>query len=118
MADTQSRYNKSKKGKARNIRYNSKRKAQMRKNEFNRKLRKYNLTHEEFQQMLLDQDHRCKICGQQTILVIDHCHTTGVVRGMLCRNCNTGLGMFEDCVETLRKAADYVAAGKELVTDE
>ena len=58
----------------------------------------------------------CKICGckdgeaggRHGVLHIDHCHTTGRVRGMLCDRCNTGLGKFRDDPALLRKAADYL----------
>jgi hypothetical protein len=39
---------------------------------------------------------------------IDHCHTTGAVRGTLCHQCNTALGNFKDSPELLRRAALYV----------
>jgi hypothetical protein len=39
---------------------------------------------------------------------IDHCHTTGKVRGLLCNGCNTGIGMFKESIPALLKAADYI----------
>jgi hypothetical protein len=45
-------------------------------------------------------------------LGIDHDHTTGQVRGLLCDNCNPALGSFKDNIETLQKAIDYLKEGK------
>ncbi len=41
-------------------------------------------------------------------LVIDHCHSTGAIRGLLCSNCNTAIGLLSDNPEIIRKAADYL----------
>lgn len=49
----------------------------------------------------------CKICGEKATH-IDHCHKTGAVRGGLCNNCNTGLGMFRDNHYLMLKAALYI----------
>lgn len=38
----------------------------------------------------------CVICGSNENLVVDHCHKTNIIRGMLCNNCNMGLGKFKD----------------------
>lgn len=55
----------------------------------------------------------CDICGSDGSdftkgLHIDHCHTTGKVRGILCHSCNTGLGAFKDNTDLLQKAKDYL----------
>lgn len=77
----------------------------------------YGITYEEYLKLLADQKEKCAICGgegfkidprQKIKLVIDHCHTTGRVRGMLCHNCNRGLGLFKDSVYNLQKAIDYL----------
>lgn len=73
--------------------------------------RRYNITKEDYERMLESQGSVCKICGkpprntsQQTaVLHVDHNHTTGKVRGLLCGKCNTGLGFIEQ--EELLKAA-------------
>jgi Recombination endonuclease VII len=49
----------------------------------------------------------CQICGLAAT-TIDHDHSSGVVRGGLCNNCNTGLGMFKDSPQVLQKAAEYL----------
>jgi len=51
---------------------------------------------------------KCAICGGTKRLAIDHDHKTGRIRGRLCINCNSGLGMFKDDVELLRTAVSYL----------
>lgn len=54
---------------------------------------------------------RCDICDSPSegrALAMDHCHTSGKVRGMLCSNCNTGLGLFKDSPRLLLTAMDYL----------
>lgn len=71
-----------------------------------RKLAKqYNTTEEHVRQLLTIV--ACEICGNPAT-DIDHCHTSGKVRGRLCTNCNNGLGRFLDSEVLLRKAADYL----------
>lgn len=50
----------------------------------------------------------CEVCGSSDRLVIDHNHTTGEIRGVLCSNCNTTLGHSGDDPDTLRRLADYL----------
>lgn len=49
-----------------------------------------------------------KVATDHKELNIDHCHTTGRIRGVLCRMCNWGLGMFKDSKELMIKAAIYI----------
>lgn len=73
--------------------------------------KRYNLTLEEIDQMLIAQDHKCCICGKilmETNRHIDHNCRTGKVRGILCPKCNLGLGHFDDNPEFLRKATLYI----------
>jgi hypothetical protein len=73
------------------------------------RLRKYGLSREAFQEMVDAQDRRCAICGTTPdVLVVDHCHKTGVTRGLLCRWCNVGLGMFRDDPAALEQAHSYL----------
>lgn len=50
----------------------------------------------------------CVICGAVGRLCVDHSHQSGRVRGLLCHQCNKGLGMFRDNPALLARAADYV----------
>lgn len=72
---------------------------------------RYNLTLESFSKMKTDQNNICVICGKlrgKSDLVIDHCHKTGKVRGLICHNCNVGLGYFEDNPDLLELAKKYL----------
>ncbi|MFP3967298.1 endonuclease VII domain-containing protein [Actinomadura fulvescens] len=51
---------------------------------------------------------RCPICWSAPAVHVDHCHETGKVRGLLCPECNTGMGQLRDDPVTLRRAADYL----------
>lgn len=59
------------------------------------------------------QNYCCKICGiheskLRCDLVVDHCHNSGKIRGLLCESCNLGLGKFYDNQELLSKALNYI----------
>ena len=62
--------------------------------------------------MFEEQGKSCKICDTKSedhlSFHVDHCHDTGEVRGVLCNNCNAGLGMFQDNLELLFMAIDYL----------
>ena len=68
----------------------------------------YKSTEEIMQKLLNESDGKCKICKEIKPLVLDHCHDTGAIRGLLCRNCNIGLGLFNDNKEALQNAIDYL----------
>ena len=53
----------------------------------------------------------CWICGSTDKLCIDHCHTTGKPRGLLCTLCNTALGYFKDDTNKMAKAIKYLHTG-------
>ena len=71
---------------------------------------RYGITEEQYDQMLEKQNHTCAICNEkpEKNLAVDHCHTTGEVRGLLCMNCNKGLGMFKEDENRIIKAAEYI----------
>jgi hypothetical protein len=78
----------------------------------NRLKKEFNLTLEEYAALSATQGGTCAICGclpGDTPLCVDHCHTTGRVRGLLCRLCNTALGQFQDSMERLARALLYLA---------
>lgn len=70
---------------------------------------KYNIDLETYKTMVIEQNHLCKICNKHTnSLVIDHCHKTNKIRGLLCTQCNTGLGLFKDNPSFLMSAIRYL----------
>jgi hypothetical protein len=71
--------------------------------------RYYGLSLESYQAIMVRQGEACAICGtRHRGLCIDHCHATSKVRGLLCRNCNSGLGQYFDSPALLRAAAGYL----------
>ena len=68
----------------------------------------YGLNLDDVGEILARQDGRCAICLVAEAIHIDHNHSTGKIRGMLCFRCNAALGQFGDNVETLRRATDYL----------
>jgi hypothetical protein len=74
---------------------------------------RYGLTPEQYEAMVKDQDNLCAICklpprGRWGRLHVDHCHKTGVVRGLLCFRCNAMLGHAEDNPIVLQAVIDYL----------
>lgn len=70
----------------------------------------YGIDRKTYEQMYQDQGGVCKICSQPCTqaLAVDHDHETGEIRGLLCRACNTGLGLFKDNPALLQNALDYL----------
>jgi hypothetical protein len=69
----------------------------------------YGITREQYEEFLVKQDNKCAICKAEFgTPFVDHDHFTQKVRGLLCRECNSGLGFFKDNPERLRHAADYL----------
>lgn len=75
----------------------------------------YGIKYEEYLSLLSDQEGICPLClkaiedGKNS--VVDHCHDTGAVRGVLHRKCNVAIGMLEDDPSSLRRAAEYIENG-------
>lgn len=72
--------------------------------------RGYKLSAEEYENLLAQQDHKCAICLRPLLRLInvDHNHKTKIVRGLLCSNCNTLLGLAREEMVTLQRAISYL----------
>lgn len=85
-------------------------------------LRLYGIDPVEYERLLSKQNGLCAICQQRCShgknLSVDHYHLTGEVRGLLCCECNTGLGKFRDNPALLRQAAHYLAGTDRVITSE
>lgn len=82
-----------------------------------KQLKKLGLTFESLEEMLKKQNNRCAICNfefgndgrnRMTRPNVDHCHKTGITRGLLCTTCNTTLGKIKDDTILLRKMISYL----------
>lgn len=81
---------------------------------------KYGITVERFDEMYHEQGGKCAICSETLDLeakhegaAVDHCHSTGRVRGILCAQCNRGLGMFLDDESYLLAAIEYLRKNRD-----
>ena len=80
--------------------------------------KRYKITLEQWKEMFELQDHKCKTCGSEissvtgnndkTRGVVDHCHTTGKIRGLLCHHCNRALGLIKDDKNILKNLIKYL----------
>lgn len=76
--------------------------------------RNYGITPAQYEQFFSEQDGCCGLCGREAgerKLHVDHDHESGVVRGLLCVNCNTALGTLGDNPEGLRRALAWTERG-------
>lgn len=79
--------------------------------------KRYNMTLSEYNILFNNQNGCCAVCGthQKELkkkLSVDHAHDTGKVRGLLCSNCNTGIGLFQDDVILLKQAIKYLGGDR------
>lgn len=83
---------------------------------------RHNITEEYYNILFIKQNYVCKICNKPERvyrnnkllkLSVDHCHKTGKIRGLLCNNCNRGLGFFNDSSDLLRSASYYLENNNE-----
>lgn len=73
----------------------------------------YGISELQFMQMYQKQNGKCAICSHkpkenQKNLCVDHCHSTGKFRGLLCQSCNRGIGLIGESTEKLTKAIKYL----------
>ena len=79
-----------------------------------------NITFSVYRSTLKKQNYKCKICKTKLALfgyntTVDHCHTTKIIRGILCKNCNLMLGTAEDSIKTLQHAILYLQNNASIV---
>lgn len=79
--------------------------------------RNYGISRAEWLSLHKKQGNKCYICegdgflmreDHAAKLMVDHCHDTGKVRGLLCHNCNRALGLFKDSTKAIRRALEYL----------
>jgi hypothetical protein len=74
---------------------------------------KYKVSYEFVQELLASQDNCCAICKIKLLTTkntcLDHCHTTNKIRGVLCQKCNQGIAKFNDSIQVLTKAIEYLS---------
>jgi hypothetical protein len=77
--------------------------------------RSYGIGLDDYNTMMIKQENKCLICRREFVIgnkarspVVDHCHNTGRVRGILCHNCNSGLGLLEDDLTLFSRAIAYI----------
>ena len=76
-------------------------------------------TGEERRRMLEEQEGLCKLCRRPCVRpVVDHCHTHGHIRGVICLTCNAALGLFHESPELLERAAQYLRENDGVVPHE
>jgi hypothetical protein len=78
-----------------------------------RRFKNFGITEAQYNQMFTSQEGRCLGCLRHQSelnksLAVDHCHTTGKIRGLLCDNCNRGLGFLKDNKDTLKRLGEYL----------
>jgi hypothetical protein len=85
-----------------------------------RSLRPYGIVVADYERILAEQFGRCAICRStdpghgHDVFAVDHCHATNQVRGLLCRNCNSAIGLLQDSPRVIRAAAAYVERTRQL----
>ena len=82
--------------------------------------KKYGLEYGEYEKLWEESRGLCKLCGISltrperskgqvlSAACVDHCHTSGKIRGLICNGCNKGLGLFKDNIDLLQKAINYL----------
>jgi hypothetical protein len=82
---------------------------------------KFGVTLEEYERLLVLQDGVCAICKRPCSsgrrLAVDHCHKTGMIRGLLCKACNTAIGFLDDSTHLLDRAMSYLRTAAEAANE-
>lgn len=99
--------NKEKHNKKNKLRYEANKQKVLEKQKFYTIKKQYGLSEEEYKGLM--ENASCAICNKDNDLVIDHCHVSGSVRGVLCRQCNCALGLFQDNTDIINKAKEYLS---------
>jgi nitrate/TMAO reductase-like tetraheme cytochrome c subunit len=68
----------------------------------------YGISLSDFQKMQIEQNNRCAICKSISRLDVDHCHSSGKVRGLLCGHCNRAIGLLRDSPTIAKNASKYL----------
>jgi len=71
--------------------------------------RNYNINKEEYYAIKHRQNNKCAICFSETKLFVDHCHKTSKIRGLLCSQCNTGIGLLKENISNFENAIKYLS---------
>jgi hypothetical protein len=86
--------------------------------------RRYGISLDEYDAMFDEQNGKCAICnteepgGKYKHFAVDHCHETGKVRGLLCGNCNTGIGLLGDNINNFSAAILYLERNRQEAENE
>ena len=75
-----------------------------------RRQMRYGITKQQYDEMLERQQYCCAICSKtpKKTLDVDHCHSNGEIRGLLCNSCNQALGLFKDNKQYISMAIQYL----------
>ena len=68
---------------------------------------RYGITEQEFNEMNAKQNGICPLCNKRPSTVVDHCHQSNKVRGILCMQCNNSLGIFGDTEQDIQRVIEY-----------
>ena len=79
------------------------------------KYSRYGITEKEYDTILVSQNSKCACCDNTTNLCIDHDHRSGNVRGILCRDCNSSLGLLNENVDTMKNLIRYLGGNDGLI---
>jgi hypothetical protein len=75
---------------------------------------KYGISITDYNLLIQKQNYQCATCGtheqncKRKVLCVDHCHKTGVIRGLLCHNCNVSLGLLKDNIDIINNLINYL----------